>query len=196
MVNKMSGSEKVNRGTQEHNSPLVACKKSFKKYFFHVITFQHHYDIWRHIWGHNDVLALQKVEIYIIILTPPSCSSYENMYPYKYMERVVLHVFLPLGETLRGNSLTFEWNFGLPYEIWRHIWRHNHVLAFIKSKYKYSDTTIAFLGWKYVSIQVFSSIRSFVGILTFEWRFWLFHDIWRHIWRHNVVLPLQKAKMS
>ena len=75
------------------------------------------------------------------------------------------------------------------------IWRHNIVLAFIKSKYKYSGTKIAFCGWKYVSVQVSSSIRSFVGILTsFEWHFWLFHDIWRHIWRHNIVLPPSKSQ--
>ena len=92
---------------------------------------------------------------------------------------------------------SFEWTFRLSYDIWRHIWRHNHVSAFNKSKYQNSDTIIAFLGWKYVSIQIFSSIRSFVGILiSFEWHFGLFYDTWRHIWRQNIVLPLQKVKMS
>ena len=51
-----------------------------------------------------------------------------------------------------------------------------------------------FLGWIYVSIQLFSSIWLFFGILTlFEWNFGLFYDIWRHIWRHNIVLLLQKV---
>ena len=44
------------------------------------------------------------------------------------------------------------------------------------------------LGWKYESTHIFSSIRSFVGILTScEWNFGTFY-IWRHIWRHNHVL--------
>ena len=72
------------------------------------------------------------------------------------------------------------WMNGLSYDIWRHIWRQNHVSASNKSKYKNSDTIIAFLGRKYVSIQIFSSIRSFVGILTsFEWHFGLSYDTWQ-----------------
>ena len=46
--------------------------------------------------------------------------------------------------------------------------------------------------------QIFCSIRLFfVGILTsFEGHFGLFYDTWRHIWRQNVILPLQKVKIS
>ena len=74
---------------------------------------------------------------------------------------------------------------------------HYKVLVFNKSKYYNSDTTIAFIGRKYVSMQIFSSIRSFVGILTlFERHFGLFYDPGCHIWRQNVILPLQKVKMS
>ena len=58
------------------------------------------------------------------------------------------------------------WNYGLFYDIWRHIWEHNDDLALQKVKVSYSDMTIVIFGWKYVKIQIYNLIRSYAGILT------------------------------
>ena len=48
--------------------------------------------------------------------------------------------------------------------------------------------------WKYVTKLIFSSIRLFGGILTFELNFGQFYDIWQHVWRHKENLTLQNVK--
>ena len=52
--------------------------------------------------------------------------------------------------------------------IWMNLWAiltSDVIFDVKKSKYKISDITITFLGWNYVSVQIFTLIGSFVGIL-------------------------------
>ena len=92
-------------------------------------------------------------------LTRGSCSPYCH-YSYLYLFRSI------------RLSITFQ-HHEASYDIWRHIWGHNDE----KSKYHNCDTTIAFLGWKYVKIQIHSSIWSFAG-----WHYNISMNIWATWW--------------
>ena len=117
---------------------------------------------WRHIWRYNHVLAFKK-------------SKYWNKNLVNFMlSDVIFDVTITSQLSISQNIRILT-----PQSV-SHP-NKTHPYAFL----------YALLGWKYVSIQMFSSIRSFIGTLTsFEWYFALFYDTWRH----NIVLPPSKSQ--
>ena len=131
--------------------------KSHKITYFHPMTdmmvntilrwnYGPFYDIWRHIWGHNDDLALPKVKISYSDLTIDMTIMILGW------KCIKIQIYSSI-RSFSGILTLFEWNFGLPYDIWRQYWRHNHILAFIKSKCHNFDITIGLPSQKYSPIR-------------------------------------------
>ena len=117
-----------------------------KIWWLHIFT--------RHVWQHNDVLALLKVKI--------SWFWHNHSDP---------RVKMCCNKNFKFNPIIC-WH----SNIWMNLWAiltSDGRFDVQTSKYKISDITITFLGWNCVSVQNFSLIGSFVGILAhLKTKFW------------------------
>ena len=83
----------------------------------------------------NEILGIFMTSEVIFDVANTSQSSKSQFWHLHRVPRVKICIYtnfqLNLIISWHSNTI-YEWHFGLSYDIWRHIWRHNHVLTLQK----------------------------------------------------------------